>query len=274
MRGGDRMDGHLRLATVSRSRYECKYAVDPDKVGEIRRFIRPFLRVDSHAASSPAAAYAVCSLYLDTPGLDLYQQTIQGQKNRLKLRIRSYADGDDAPVFLEIKRRVNGVVLKRRCGIRRREAERLLRSSSSAGTPPVPAESVPPGDAEDIEAVAEFGCLLALTGAWPVLRVRYMREAYEAADGSPTRVTFDTELSHVVTREADLSHNGGGWRPTPLDKVILELKFTERYPSWASDLVRVFELQRLSVPKYVMSMACALKRPDPLASAILSSPQT
>ena len=33
--------------------------------------------------------------------------------------------------------------------------------------------------------------------------------------------------------------------------VILELKFSDRFPVWMRDLVDVFGLQRRSVPKYV-----------------------
>ena len=32
--------------------------------------------------------------------------------------------------------------------------------------------------------------------------------------------------------------------------MILELKFTNRFPRWMHDLVRTFELRRQSVPKY------------------------
>jgi hypothetical protein len=33
---------------------------------------------------------------------------------------------------------------------------------------------------------------------------------------------------------------------------ILEVKFTNLYPSWVSKMVQEFQLERTSVPKYVM----------------------
>jgi hypothetical protein len=45
---------------------------------------------------------------------------------------------------------------------------------------------------------------------------------------------------------------------TPVEGVILEIKFTDRFPSWASDIAEMFQLRQSSVPKYVMSLDRAL----------------
>ena len=39
------------------------------------------------------------------------------------------------------------------------------------------------------------------------------------------------------------------------DKVILELKFTDRYPNWFRELVRVFGLMQCGAAKYVDGVA-------------------
>ena len=57
-------------------------------------------------------SYRICSLYIDSPQLFLYNQTVLGEKNRFKLRIRFYDDDPAHPAFLEIKRRVTDVILK------------------------------------------------------------------------------------------------------------------------------------------------------------------
>jgi hypothetical protein len=99
-----------------------------------------------------------------------------------------------------------------------------------------------------------FSNHLILSGAKPVLKVRYMREAYESRGGDPVRITLDTELMHAVTLRHDLSYDSGRWVSTPVDGVILELKFTDRYPGWLGDLVRIFGLKQQPVPKYVWSV--------------------
>ena len=66
------------------------------------------------------------------------------------------------------------------------------------------------------------------------------------------RITFDDELQGAVTYDSDLSHEPGDWIPVPMEHTILELKFTNLYPSWVAKMAQEFQLDRTSVPKYVM----------------------
>ena len=43
--------------------------------------------------------------------------------------------------------------------------------------------------------------------------------------------------------------------------VVLEVKFTSTFPRWVADLIRRFDLQRRSVPKYVLCLS-AEARPE------------
>jgi hypothetical protein len=100
----------------------------------------------------------------------------------------------------------------------------------------------------------EFTSYKLLISAKPVVRVGYMREAYESKTAEPVRVTFDTRLRHAVTFDDTLSHTEGEWLETPTEGVILEVKFTDRFPSWARDMAELFQLRQRAVPKYVMSV--------------------
>ena len=119
-----------------------------------------------------------------------------------------------------------------------------------------------------------FNHHVALTGARPVVRVKYMREAYEARGHEPVRVTIDTELMHAITLDADFRRGPGRWTTTPLDGSIVEIKFTERFPWWVEEFVRRFGLHQRPVPKYVMSLDHALLegRRSALALAGLTLP--
>lgn len=225
---------------VLASRFEFKYWVPPDLVPEVRRCIRPFVKPDRYAAEREGLRYPISSLYLDTPGLDLYRSTIEAHRNRFKLRIRAYTDREEDPVFLEIKKRANQIVRKRRVAVKRAQAIALLQGRLPAG--------------ERNSAFEEFAQLTTRIGARPLLRVRYLREAYESSGRDPVRITFDFELMHAVTPDADLGLNGGGWEETPTEGVILEVKFTDACPSWATSMVRTLGLERRSVPKYVLSV--------------------
>ena len=228
------------------SRFECKYLVSPAIVPQIRSFLAGFMRPDRFASLCRGYRYPICSLYLDSEDLQLYQQTVGGHKNRFKLRIRTYSDEPSKPAFFEVKRKQNNVVQKRRAVLDRDRTSEMIDHGLNSRVRL--ANQALRSDAE------YFSSHIALTSAKPVLKVRYMREAYESASGDPVRVTFDTELMHAVTLDHDLTWKRGPWVTTPVDGAILELKFTERYPSWIADLVRTFGLTQQPAPKYCWSV--------------------
>ncbi|MGB0686064.1 MAG: VTC domain-containing protein, partial [Planctomycetota bacterium] len=115
-----------------RSRFECKYLVTEEMATEIRRHVAPFVHPDYFTERSPGNRYPVHSLYLDTPRLELYETTCQGMKNRFKLRIRGYDGKPDSPLFAEVKRKADRVILKRRALISRDDAMALLRGGRVA----------------------------------------------------------------------------------------------------------------------------------------------
>jgi len=228
------------------SRFECKYIINPLLVEEVRSFIRPFMQPDPYAIQYPDYTYPICTLYLDSPDLQLYSQVLAGEKNRFKLRVRTYSDDPDTPAFFEIKKRMNQIVLKRRAKVDREAARELLTKESPR---------IPVGLMDKLMPdLDEFTSYKLLISAKPVVRVGYMREAYESKTGEPVRVTFDTHLRHAVTFDDTLSHSTGDWLKTPIEGVILEVKFTDRFPPWARDMAELFQLRQRAVPKYVMSV--------------------
>ncbi|MBC8293230.1 MAG: polyphosphate polymerase domain-containing protein [Proteobacteria bacterium] len=253
------------------SRYECKYFVSETACAAIREYLAPFVKPDAYAAGREGFCYDVCSLYLDSGDLRLCRMTEEGHKNRFKLRMRRYAEGPDEPVYLEIKRRSDNVVLKSRGRIDLGGAYGML--EGLAGGKPDAASWGDP-------ARAEFDNLARAAQAGPVVRIKYRREAYESVGSQSLRITFDSDLSYSVTLENALSLNGGQWVETDLEGTIMEIKFTGTFPSWLRRLIDVFQLQKQSIPKYVMSMEQAQERGiyRPLADRFLhnfaSSPET
>ncbi len=140
------------------SRYECKYFVDPMVASEMRNFLRPFAQPDAFAARRPGLRYPICSLYLDSADLGLYQQTVNGEKDRFKLRVRTYSDSSNDPAYFEVKRKINTVVHKRRAGLTRAMAAELLAER------PVDLYDLQDRVREDVEY---FNHHVSLTGARP-----------------------------------------------------------------------------------------------------------
>jgi len=238
-------------AGSSPSRYEVKYIVHPRILTSIRRLIREFAQPDPFAARTPDHCYTVCSLYLDTPELKFFHQVQDGEKNRFKLRVRHYPDSPETPVFFEVKNKINNIIHKYRSPATREKAVRLL---SGIGPGQATADSDP--------TLGQFINRMELTGARPVIRIRYRREPYESIHQDPVRLTIDTQVEYSPTPEPLLSHQEGEWNPIPVAGAIIEIKFTDRFPSWVSDLVRTFELRRRPVPKYALSVKAMLENWD------------
>jgi hypothetical protein len=244
--------------SLQSSRYEYKYYVDEARAGAIRSFVETYLEPDEFLVRFGGIGYPVCSLYLDNSGLLLYDQTMQGQKNRFKLRIRFYDNNPENPAFLEIKRRETDVIKKKRAAVTREGAKLVL-----AGHPPSPEYLFGKKQTtKSLDALYEFCQLRDRIAAGGCTYVYYHRQAYVSPDSNQARVTFDRQLEGgIYVPGTDLAIPTDSARPK-MEGVVLELKFTDRFPNWMEILARDFNLQRTSVPKYVKCVD-ALRERDP-----------
>lgn len=222
-------------------RYECKYLIPESMADKIRRYTRPFVEVDPHAADSADRSYDITSLYLDAPDLKLFWESQEGILNRIKLRIRSYCEQEDAPLFLEIKRRYNRLVLKGRARLGRGAVAVML----AGGAP----------DASGLEGdekacYSEFVAWIARWIAQPVVWVRYRREAFVGAMNPGIRITMDRNLCCAPATHASGSRPPSFWRPLGSRQVVLELKFNQAFPRWMDSLAKRFCLRQRSYSKY------------------------
>jgi len=230
------------------SRFELKYLIDERRAGAIRDFLGGYLEPDAYARADQGNAYPVYSLYLDSPALALYRQTTHGLKNRFKLRIRFYDGQPESPAFLEIKRRQHDVILKERAATTRPGVRRLLDHGHLDFAELVLGNG---GASRAMAAADRFWDLRASLGAQEVLYVTYVREAYVSPGSSQVRVTFDRQIRACpYDRREGLAVPAQG-TPLSIGGVVLELKFTDRFPAWMGEMVRAFNLQRRSMAKYV-----------------------
>ena len=79
-------------------RLELKYQISEEMALAVRDFIGSYLEADEFGATRANFSYPVHSLYLYSPDLATYRHTINGNKNRFKLRIRFYENRTNAPV--------------------------------------------------------------------------------------------------------------------------------------------------------------------------------
>jgi SPX domain protein involved in polyphosphate accumulation len=235
----------LAASKTTFRRYECKYAIDEAQAAAVRQAIGPYVEPDPHARKRPDGCYDIQSAYLDSPNLRLYQETRDGNVNRLKLRVREYpGSGADAPVFAEIKRRYDRLVLKSRARMSRPMAVDML-----AGV----TDKIP-GLSQDEQACHdEFVGWLLKWQARPVVWVGYTREAYVGIYQEDLRITFDRRLRCAPAESLERPEETD-WREMEPCRVVLELKFDVSYPDWMQQLVARHELRQESFSKYAKAV--------------------
>jgi hypothetical protein len=221
-------------------RYELKYRIPETTARAIAAYLKPMMPLDRYAQLRPNGEYPITSLYLDSDQLILAKETLEGKKNRFKLRVRGYSDKPDTPIFFEIKRRIERVILKSRARAMHHHVPLIL-----AG------QDLPPQKFQtDMKSLRQFQLYVKYLHARPMVLVRYMRQAFEGEGECRVRVTFDRELSYCVTEEPRVRLGGSGWMSVPMEFVVLEIKFTSRYPAWLSEMVRIFDLPVSAMSKY------------------------
>jgi hypothetical protein len=229
---------------MQQSRFELKYLIKEPVAERVRDFVRCYLGIDEYGVGKPNYSYPVHSLYLDSDELEIYWRTVNGDKNRFKLRLRYYSDHPDTPVFFEIKRRMKDVILKQRGGVRQ-DAVPILLAGHLPGEEHMISKSP-----SSMVAVQRFCELMAELRAKPKSHIYYKREAY-VADNDEVRVTMDRDVysepnldSNIKVKMTKPVHSYAGF-------VILELKFTNRFPNWFRELVRMANVMQCGAAKYL-----------------------
>lgn len=173
-------------------------------------------------------AYAVNSLYYDSPQFRCFHEKMDGLKNRKKLRLRYYGmEGDKATHYLEIKRKSGDTVIKDRAHLKHRESH---------------AES---------KTLEEFKYMQHRFNMSPKLWVRYLRAPLVGKFDSTFRITFDQDIQAKLAISFE---DTSKFEPILPNDCILEVKFNHTLPRWFYGLIQQFKLERQSFSKYCESL--------------------
>lgn len=232
---------------MQKQRFEMKYLINEEVALRVRDFVQAYIDFDEYSVGKPNYSYPVHSLYLDSDTLHTYWATINGDKNRYKLRVRYYSDTPGAPVFFEIKRRVNNCIMKQRCSVR----NELVRSLLDGQLPDV--EMFLSKNPSHFFALQNFLRMTAHIQAKPKVHIGYLREAY-VSDDDTVRVTIDRAVDAEPMLEPWIRLRMENPVRSFQGHVILELKFTNRFPNWFRELVEIFNVMQCGAAKYVESI--------------------
>ena len=252
-------------------RLELKYLITEDTAARIQDYVSSFLEVDEYGLNRPGYSYPVHSLYLDSDDMRTYWETINGTKNRFKLRLRFYENKPGVPVFFEIKRRMNNCILKQRGGVKREHIDWLL-----SGHLPEQAH-LTSTNPKQLVALQNFCQRMTTLDAKPKAHIAYMREAWVSPHDNSVRVTLDRDVKCSFDPTTFLDTNLKNPSRAFGSTVILEIKFTinavrnnlwdrdddyvmnikpqAKPPPWFPDLIRCFNLMQTGAAKYVEGVA-------------------
>lgn len=210
-------------------RYELKYLLSKRSRDTILRGMEPYMAPDRFFHSS------IRNLYYDTPNYRLIRESLDKPVYKEKLRIRSYGPaGREEEVFVELKKKYESVVYKRRLEMPQEQAMEAM-----LGKAPLPDTQI----GREIGAALDFYRELM-----PRVFLSYERDAYHALD-SDFRLTFDEAIRY---RTEALTLDSDCWG-TPLldsDTVLMELKISTSVPIWMAGLLSSLGIPKTTFSKY------------------------
>ncbi|MBQ3559886.1 MAG: polyphosphate polymerase domain-containing protein [Agathobacter sp.] len=211
-------------------RHEGKYRISRKDYETIKQAFAEYMTADTHGKST------ICSLYYDTPDFRLIRCSIEKPVYKEKLRVRSYGVATpESEVFVELKKKYQKVVYKRRIALSEKDAMHYLETGEIAERTQV---------VNEIDYFKNFYAPLS-----PAMLMMYDREAFYGKDNADFRVTFD---SNILWRNYDLTLTKGiyGRQVLPDDTLIMEVKTSEALPLWFVEILSKNKLYKTSFSKY------------------------
>ncbi len=212
-------------------RYELKYMITDEQRALILKAMTPYMQIDKYGKTT------IRNLYFDTDTYLLIRRSIEKPKYKEKLRVRSYGQADEnSVVFVELKKKYNSVVYKRRISLPYGEAMGWL-----TGQHPC---------LQNTQISKEIDYFLNYyNNLRPTVFLSYDREAYYSNDGSDFRITFD---NNILVRQNDLCLKSEvyGTPILPQGKWLMEIKCSGGIPLWLTEVLSREHIYKTSFSKY------------------------
>lgn len=211
-------------------RYEMKYMLTEAKFHQLMFYLNCKMEMDEYGR------HTICNVYYDTPDYQLIRNSLEKPVYKEKVRLRSYGTPSSRDVvFLEMKKKFDGIVYKERVPILLDEAKSYL----SCGVRPAIPDRL----------LGEFDHLRKLYILKPAVYLSYRRVAYFGKEDPELRVTFDND---ILARETspDLCMGSYGTSLLPEGNILMEVKIGSAMPFWMSRLFSQLGLFPSSYSKY------------------------
>ena len=210
-------------------RYELKYLMDSEQASAVRRALEENMVHDRYAFSS------IRNVYFDTPSYLLARRSIEKPMYKEKLRFRSYGKpSENREIFVELKKKYDSVVYKRRVTMGLRDAMQWFCSD---------------GCGPDSQIGQEIGYMKTrYPDIRPAMFLSYERESF-CAEGSDLRITVDSDIV-ARTEDVSLSSDAPGHAVLPSGYTLMEIKTMYGYPVWLNSVLGSNRLYKSCFTKY------------------------
>lgn len=219
-------------------RYEKKYIITKTQKEELEKLISSRMVKDKFSSDG---GYLIRNIYYDTLSEDLVHQSIQKPIFKEKLRLRKYGTYGDLKdeYFLEIKRKYNGVVYKRRVTLNKSDLQNFLRNK------------VIPNDIDNVDRqiLNEISYFMEKYIILPNTFISYKRIAYFDKENPEFRLTFDYDL---FSRKDNYNFDFPFYekRLIDADSYIMEVKVSDSMPLWFTKILSELKIYGYSFSKY------------------------
>ena len=180
---------------------------------ELIKILKDYVVQDEYGKST------ICNIYFDTDNYELISHSITKPYFKEKIRLRSYnTPNNESTVFLEIKRKADKVVGKRRIGMKFSEFEKYMKDAKSV-------------ENTNKQIKNELDYYFKMYGLSEKMYIAYDREAFYAKDDKNFRITFDTNI-RARNQNMNLDNGTEGENILGKDKYIMEIKTLGSIPMW------------------------------------------
>jgi SPX domain protein involved in polyphosphate accumulation len=201
--------------------------------------LEEYMEVDDHSRNG--GFYTICNIYYDTPDHAIIRKSIDKPAYKEKLRLRSYGVADQRDlVYLEIKKKYNGCVNKRRTSIVLEDAYHYIETKKK------PELTIDMNE----QILNEIDYMLhRYPTLGPAVFLSYDRNAMFGIEDKNFRITFDT---NIRSRREKVGLDTGNYGELLLPKGlwVMEVKVKDTTPLWLAELLSRYKIYPASFSKY------------------------
>ncbi|MBR6231412.1 MAG: polyphosphate polymerase domain-containing protein [Lachnospiraceae bacterium] len=212
-------------------RSEVKYLLTAEQRRAVEAVLKDHMIPDEHGEST------IRNIYFDTPSWQLIRNSIEKPVYKEKLRMRSYKRTSESDkVFLELKKKYDGIVYKRRIEVREKDFADYLDGKR---------EFPEKGQiADEIDYFCRFYKKLV-----PAVYLCYDRCALFDKDDESLRITFDRNI-RWRTYGVSLTEEAGGTDILDEGMSLMEIKAADAMPLWLVKVLNENNIRKVSFSKY------------------------